>query len=180
MRGDAEGNARNFPHKHRGVCRAICEVHVHVLDAAARKQFRKIKRVARSLLCLKGGTVFFFMRSHQRPGPLSGAFGGSRSDLQDFLRRRIMNRGAQACQILMAQTGQRRINGADHQVEPQPLQRQHFGVAKRLRNNRITRVKITKAHSLRLRIARGPTLLQIPCGSLELRRWIEQMFHIAI
>src|SRR5581483_3327058 len=98
MRGDAERNARNFPEKDRRVRRAISEVHMHVLDATARKQFRKIKRVARSLPRLKGGTVLFFVRSHQRLGPLSGAFGVSLSDLQNFLRRRVMNRGAQAGQ----------------------------------------------------------------------------------
>ncbi len=48
--------------------------------------------------------------------------------------------------MFMAQTGKGWIDRADRQPETQPLQRQHLGIAKCLRNNRIAGVKITEQH----------------------------------
>ncbi len=46
----------------------------------------------------------------------------------------------------MAQAGERRIHRADHQFDAAPFEREHFGVAKRLRDYRVTRIQITEPH----------------------------------
>ena len=64
-----------------------------------------------------------------------------------------MNGRTQGRDMFVTQTGKRRIDRPDRQVETESLQREHLRIAKRLRNDGIARVKITKTHKLRFRIA---------------------------
>src|ERR1051326_268187 len=56
--------------------------------------------------------------------------------LTSFRHADTTNFRAEICRVCVAKACQRRIDGADLQIEATPLQRQHFGVAKCLRNYR--------------------------------------------
>jgi hypothetical protein len=53
----------------------------------------------------------------------------------------------------MAQAGERRIDRADHKLDPAPFESEHFRIAKRLRDYRVTGIQVAESHSLRLPIA---------------------------
>jgi len=57
--------------------------------------------------------------------------------------------------MFVAQAGERRINRADHKLDAAPFESEHFRIAKRLRDYRVTGIQITQAHGLKLRIADG-------------------------
>src|SRR6476661_4758841 len=48
--------------------------------------------------------------------------------------------------MFVAQAGERRINRADHKLDIAPLESEHFRIAKRLRDYRVTRIQITEPH----------------------------------
>ena len=61
-----------------------------------------------------------------------------------------MNGRAQIGDMLVPQARERGVHRADLKLETEPFQRQHFGVAKRLRKHWIPGVKIAETHRLRL------------------------------
>jgi hypothetical protein len=48
--------------------------------------------------------------------------------------------------MFVTQTGERRIDRANLELDAAPFQSQHFGIAKRLRDHRIPGVKIAEPH----------------------------------
>jgi hypothetical protein len=57
--------------------------------------------------------------------------------------------------MFVAQAGERRINRADHKLDTAPFESEHFRIAKRLRDYRVTGIKVTQAHGLKLWVADG-------------------------
>ena len=67
--------------ENRGVRRAIREVHMKMIDPAAREEVRKIESVARSLLCLHAGAIFLLVPIDEIAWPFAANF---RILLRDF------------------------------------------------------------------------------------------------
>ena len=74
MRGDAEWNPGNFLEKKRSVRGTICEMHVHVIHAAAIKKLREVEGVARPQFCLCPGTIFAVVLLDELTRPFAASF----------------------------------------------------------------------------------------------------------
>ena len=59
-----------------------------------------------------------------------------------------MDRSFQPARVRMPNARQGRMNGTDHELEPAPLQFQHFHVAERLRKHGVAGIEVTEAQSV--------------------------------
>src|SRR2546426_5266284 len=128
---------------------AIGKVNVKMIDAAMREKVGEVKGIACTLLSFHLPSVFLLMPTDKLAWPSAHRFRSFLPDSQNFLGRRIVNGGTQPRDMLMSQTGERRINRTNLEVDPKPFQRQHLSVAKRLRDHRISGEKVTESHLAR-------------------------------
>src|SRR5437868_13888796 len=117
-----------------------------MVDATALEMVRKVKGITRALLCLHTGAIFPLVPVDQVLWPFAVRFRVPFRNLQDFLRRRVVNWRSQTGDVLVAQTGKGWIDRADLEFQTEPFQRQHLRVAKRLRKHGIPGVKIAEPH----------------------------------
>src|ERR1043166_5402087 len=122
---------------------------MHMIHPAARKELREIKGIARAQFRLHAWPIFLLVLRNERGRPFecgAASFCIFFPDPQNLLGRRVVNWGAQPADVFMAQTSEWRIHRADYELDAAPFQRQHFRVAKRLRDYGETGVKITEPH----------------------------------
>ena len=74
MRGDAEWNSAQVFEKECGVCGAIREVHMHVIDSLALKQIGEVSALRARRPALKDGPYFFSCSSISSCGQRPLAF----------------------------------------------------------------------------------------------------------
>ena len=110
MRGDAEGDAGNFFQEKRGVRCAVGEMDVKVIHAVAREKVREVDGVTRTLIGLDEPAVFPLVKIDKCARPLAVRLCIFFPDAENLLRRRVVNRRAQPGDMLVPQTGERRIN----------------------------------------------------------------------
>jgi hypothetical protein len=121
-------------------------MHVKMCHATTNKLFGEKKRVARALLCLEARAVSRLVLRDESGRPNAVTTGELRHRSDNPLRRCVVNFCAQTRPMSVAKAREWRMYGADFQVHAAPLQRQHFSVAKCLRNYRISGIEIAKAH----------------------------------
>src|SRR5436190_23453837 len=107
---------------------------VHARHHFARRSLRNKTHCARAAL-LSRSAISLLMLLDKIARPFAGCSRRVLQNFQDFLRRRVMNGGAQAGDMFVTQTCKWRMDRSDDQFETEPLQRQHFRIAKRLRND---------------------------------------------
>ena len=71
--------------------RTIGEVHVHMMHVCARKEICEVECIARSQFCLCPGPIFVVVLLDQITRPFAGGFRVALENLQNLLRRRVMN-----------------------------------------------------------------------------------------
>src|SRR5215831_4504441 len=129
--------------------RAVSEMNVHMIGIVAREEVSKVKSIACALFCLGSRSIGSLVLFDQFAWPFAGcapSFCILFPDSENLLGRRVVNRCTQPGNMFVPQTGERRMNRANPKVDTEPLQGQHLRIAKRLRNDGIARVKITKSH----------------------------------
>jgi hypothetical protein len=124
-------------------------MYVHMIDAAAIKELGKVQGIAGALFCLGLEPIFAVVLLNEITRPFAGSVRLALEDLQNLLRRRVVDGRAQSGDMFVAQAGERRINRADHKLDPAPFESEHFRIAKRLRDYRVTRIEITEPHQNR-------------------------------
>ncbi len=127
----------------------IGKVNVKMIDAAMGEKVGKVESIARTLLGFHLPPVFLLMPTNKLAWPSARRFRSFLPDSENFLGRCVVNGGTQPRDMLMSQTGERRINRTNLKVDSKPFQCQHLCVAKRLRDDRISGVKITESHLAR-------------------------------
>ena len=61
-----------------------------------------------------------------------------------------MNGRAQPGDVFVTQAGERRIDRTDYKLDAALFESEHFRIAKRLRDYRVTGIQIAQAHGLKL------------------------------
>src|SRR6266404_4299127 len=120
-----------------------------VIDVLMREKLGEIKRIASALPGLELRAIFPLVKIDKPSRPFAAGFCFFSPNPQNSLRWCVMNRRAQSGDMLVTQAGERRINRADFERHAELFQGQHLHVAKGLRDDRITRVKVTESHRAR-------------------------------
>src|ERR1700674_256817 len=115
-------------------------------DLVPGEQLREVSGISRPRRRLDPAAVFLLVRRDQRGRPSIFLARFLLPQAQDWLGRRIKNRRLQSPGVRMPDAGQRRMDRADRERKAPPFEREHFRVAKRLRENRVTRVEVAETH----------------------------------
>ena len=123
--------------------RAVRKVDVEMGDAARLKEVRKIERITRpqpglvvlAIAALVVGDVFL------RPAPRG--FRMLLTQLQALLGRCVMNGRLDSRGVAVAETGGRRIDGIELELDPQFFQGKDLRIAEGLRDDGVTGKKIS-------------------------------------
>ena len=73
------------------MCAAIGEMHVDMIRAASGKETGEVQGIARAQFCFGPGPVFAVVSLNEIARPFSGGLHVALEDLQNLLRRRVVN-----------------------------------------------------------------------------------------